>query len=404
MYKVRAILLVFFLSSFFAVNAQQMQIGILRSFSVKKIVFAYAEGNYSIYGDSNYLGLISENEFVELTYLDSSKISIRKGAVALGTFTKIFLIQNRRNTSLSLQSKIPIVKFRKYKDDFLITANKDLTIVNMVDMDNYLSGVVESEGGGKRELEYYKVQAILSRTYANKYRHKHEAEGFDLCDGVHCQAYHSMMRFTPNIDIAVHATSGIIMVDEHEKYIDAYFHANCGGQTCLPEYVWNNSVPYLSTFKDTFCIYTRQATWTTKISKGEWSSFLIGQYGFPIDDPVYGPRIYNFDQEDRMAFYVSPNLGIPLRDLRMKFKLKSTYFSVHEEGAYVVLTGKGFGHGVGMCQEGAMKMASYGFKYDQICLFYFPGATFHDTNKENFFVQQVNELPELTQDSAYYQY
>ncbi len=400
----RAVLLVVFLCNFLGVHAQQMHIGVLRAHSVKRIVFAYSEGNYSIYGDADYLGIISENEFVDLSYLDSGKISIRKGAASLGTYSKIFLIQEKRNTSLSLQCKVPTVKFRKYKDDFLVTANKDLTIVNMVDMDNYLSGVVESEGGGKRELEYYKVQAIMSRTYANKYRHKHQAEGFDLCDGVHCQAYHSMTRFTPSIDVAVHATTGIIMVDDHEKCIDAYFHANCGGQTCLPEYVWNNPVPYLSTFKDTFCIYTRQATWTTKISKGEWSSFLISQYGYPIDDPVFGPKIYNFDQEDRMAFFVSPSLGIPLRDLRMKFKLKSTYFSVHEDGAFVVLNGKGFGHGVGMCQEGAMKMASYGFKYDQICEFYFPGASFHDTNKENFFVQRVNVLPELAEDSLFYRF
>ncbi len=372
--------------------AQQMNVGVLRDYTVKRIVFAYNDGDYSIYGDSGYIGEMSANDFVDLSYIDSGKISIRLGASSLGTFGKILLIQKERNTSLTLQCKIPSVRLRKYKDDFRITANKDLTIVNLVDMDNYLAGVVESEGGGKRALEYYKVQAVMSRTYAYKYMDKHADEGFDLCDRVHCQAYRSMVRFTPSIDTAVKATTGIIMVDDKHKHIDAYFHANCGGQTCLPEYVWNNPVPYLSTFKDTFCIYTRQATWTKKIPKYEWRDFLVTQYGFPIDNPEYAKYLYNFTQEDRMAFYISPVLGIPLRDLRLKFDLKSTYFSTHEEEGFVVLNGRGFGHGVGMCQEGAMKMATYGYTYKQISLYYFPGAHFHNTNNEYFFKQSVSEL------------
>ncbi len=369
-----------------------MRIGVLRHYSVKRIVFAYSTGDYAIYGDSSYLGKIQKNDFVDLNYLDSGRISIRKGSRSLGSFGKIFLIQENRNTALSLQCKVPSVKLRKYKDDFRISADKNLTIVNLVDMDNYLAGVVESEGGGRRHLEYYKVQAIMSRTYANKYKNKHAEEGFDLCDQVHCQAYHSMMRFTPKIDTAVRATSGIIMVDEKHKHIDAYFHANCGGQTCLPEYVWNNPVPYLSTFKDTFCIYTRQATWTKKIAKSEWRNFLVGQYGYPVHIPEYARQLYNFKQEDRLAFYVSPSLGIPLRDLRKKFRLKSTYFSVEEAGGYVLLRGRGYGHGVGMCQEGAMKMASYGFSYHQISVFYFPGMLFFNTNSEYFYKQEVPEI------------
>lgn len=388
----RSLFLIGFVFFSLSLCAQQMQIGVLRAHAVKRIVFAYSTGDYSMYADNTFLGTITKNEFVDLTYLDSGQISIRKGAESLGTFAKVFLIQDERNTSLSLQCKVPTVKLRKYKDDFRITANKDLTIVNLVDMDNYLAGVVESEGGGKRDVEFYKVQAVMSRTYANKYRHKHKAEGFDLCDQVHCQAYHSMMRFTPNIEVAVRETSGIILMDDNRQHIDAYFHANCGGQTCLPEYVWNNAVPYLATFKDTFCIYTSQANWTKKIPKSEWRQFLISEYGYPVDDPVFGQYLYRFDQEDRKAFYVSPVLGIPLRDIRMKFRLKSTYFSVHEEDGYVVLKGRGYGHGVGMCQEGAMKMAGYGFNFAEITHFYFPGANFYDIHEETFFEQNVPEL------------
>ncbi|MFA7273818.1 MAG: SpoIID/LytB domain-containing protein [Crocinitomicaceae bacterium] len=370
-----------------------MRIGILRKNSVKKILFSYDQGSYAIFGDSTYFGTILPNEFVDLSFETSGRLHLKKGATDLGSFKKVFLIQNKASSSIALNSKIPVAKLRKYKDDFEITAmNTDLRIVNLVDMDNYLAGVVESEGGGKKELEYYKVQAIMSRTYAKKYQAKHSEEGFELCDGVHCQAYHSMLRFTPKIDTAVRATSGLIMVDQNQKNVDAYFHANCGGQTCLPEYVWNNSVPYLSTFKDTFCIYTKQANWTTKISKGEWRSFMVNTYNYPVDDPEFGPQLYNFTQKDRLAFFVSPALGIPLRDIRLNFKLKSTYFSCHEEGDYVVLNGRGFGHGVGLCQEGAMKMAHYGYNYEQIILFYFPGVHFRDLITDSFFAQECNDL------------
>jgi stage II sporulation protein D len=235
----------------------------------------------------------------------------------------------------------------------------------------------------------------MSRTYARKYQSKHAEEGFELCDGVHCQAYHSMLRFTPKIDSAVIETSGIIMVDDHQNNVDAYFHANCGGQSCLPEYVWNKSVPYLSTFKDTFCIYTKQATWTKKIPKYEWRNYLQSEFNYPMDDPDFGPQLYEFTQEDRLAFYISPALGIPLRDIRMKFRLKSTYFSCHEEGEFVVLNGRGFGHGVGLCQEGAMKMAKYDFRYQEIALFYFPGIHFRNLNTEVFFTQNTIDLIEF---------
>lgn len=374
-------------------DAQQLRIGVLRRYSVQKILFSYNSGSYSIYGDSIHFGSILPNEFVELSYTSTGKLNLKKGATSLGDFKKVFLIQNKHNSSITLNTKSPTVKLRKYKDDFEITAmDGNLRIVNLVDMDNYLAGVVESEGGGKKELAYYEVQAIMSRTYARKYKNKHIEEGFELCDDVHCQAYHSMMRFTPKIDSAVIATSGVIMVDKNDKYADAYFHANCGGQSCLPEYVWNNSVPYLSTFKDTFCIYTKQATWTKKISKGEWRSFLVNEYNYPVNDPEFGPQIYQFKQNDRLAFFVSPALGIPLRDIRMKFHLKSTYFSCHEEGDFVVLNGRGFGHGVGLCQEGAMKMAKYNYTYEQIILFYFPGIFFENINTDVFFTQDTVDL------------
>lgn len=368
--------------------AQQMRIGVLRDHNVKRITFSYNDGSYSVFGDTSYFGSILPNEFVDLTQAKDGKVNLKRGTTDLGEFKNVYLIQNSVNTSLTLTSKSPSLKARKYKDDFEVTsAEKGLTIVNLVDMNNYLAGVVESEGGGGKHLEYYKVQAVMSRSYALKYRSKHKNEGFELCDRVHCQAYHSMMRFTPIIDSAVIQTTDLVMTSENGELIDAYFHANCGGQTCEPQYVWNGKVDYLTTFKDTFCIYTKQAKWEARVSQDKWRDFIVKNYNYPIEDSTYASMIFSFEQIERKAFYIHPVFGIPLRDLREEFNLKSTYFSCYPEGNEVVIKGRGFGHGVGLCQEGAMKMARSGLDFEQIMKFYFPGSDIIHYGQKSYFQQ-----------------
>ena len=382
-------IVVSFLPFFFV--AQQMRIGVLRDYEIKRIVFAYDAGSYNVIGDTTEFGTILPNEFVDISLTSDKRILLKIGATEIGVVDKVNLVSTKLGNSLIYSSRSPEVKERKYRDDVEISVGeKGLTIVNLVDMHHYLSGVVESEGGGGRDLEYYKVQAVMSRTYALKYKDRHIKEGFGMCDRVHCQAYHYQLRFTPLIDTAVRQTAGRIMVDEHNHLVDAYFHANCGGQTSEPDYVWNNKVPYLNTFKDTFCIYTKQAVWEKRIAQSDWSEFLISQYDYPVNDTVLGPMIYTFNQAERSAFFQYPWLGIPLRDIRTKFNLKSTFFNCYPEGSDVVLRGRGYGHGVGLCQEGAMKMAKYKYSYLQILLYYFPGVKVINYVEQQFFNQRVN--------------
>ncbi len=375
-----------------ASSAQQMRIGVLRNYAVKRLTFSYNSGSYSIFGDTSDFGSILPNEFVEVSN-ENGKVKLKKGTIELGDFQKIYLIQNSPNTSLVLTAKVPVVKQRKYEDDFEISSNgKELTLVNLVDIDNYLAGVVESEGGGGRHIEYYKVQALMSRTYAMKYRGKHKKDGFDLCDDVHCQAYHSMMRLTPIIDSAVIQTHDLVMLDSKNQLIDSYFHANCGGQTCEPQDVWNEKIDYLNTFIDTFCIYTKQATWEKRIDKVAWHNFLVDKYDYPINDSLYLSMMFTFNQVQRKAFYIHPIFGIPLRDIREEFDLKSTFFSCHLEGEEVVVQGRGFGHGVGLCQEGAMKMAKSGYNFMQIALFYFPNISITNYSEFKFYTQKYSSF------------
>ena len=170
-----------------------------------------------------------------------------------------------------------------------------------------------------------------------------------------------------------------------------FYFANCGGQTSESDFVWNESVSHCKSIVDTFCIKSRQANWTKEINATDWKNYLVSHFGYPADDPVFGPLMYNFSQPSRKAFYHYPQLGIPLRDLRIKFRLKSTWFSCKKVGDKVLLTGKGFGHGVGVCQEGAMGMARNGFTADQIMNFYFTDIRLMNYFNWSFYKQQKTD-------------
>lgn len=376
----------------YTLQAQRMNIGIFRDYSIKRVLFAYNDGSYSVYADTTFLGVMAQNDFFDLS-VEKGKVRVKKGVTDLGAFNKVIFIQDTVETSISITPKTPVVKQRKYEEDFeVFVKSSTLTVVNVIDMDNYLSGVVESEGGSGKPIEYYKVQALMSRTFALKHRGRHKSDGFDLCDRVHCQAYHNMLRFNPSIDTAVHATHDEVMEDLYGNLISTFFHANCGGQTCEPEHIWNDDLHYLNTFVDTFCIYTKQAKWEKRVPKSKWRSYLVDTFNYPEYDSTFASMMYTFDQPQRMAFYISPVFGIPLYRLREQFDLKSTYFSCYPEGADVVIKGRGYGHGVGLCQEGAMKMAKLGYNYRQIAHYYFPDTRLVDYSRQLYFRQRASGL------------
>ncbi len=370
---------------------QVLDIGIMRHYSSSTIQISYLTGNYQIFGDTSEVTTIWKDQSVKLLR-SGDKVKIVKNGTSLGSYDTVYVNELQQNNSFRIQCTSPSGhKERKYKNNLLITSegSNNLKIVNRVEMHNYLAGVVETEGGGGKHIEYYKVQAILSRTYALDHLKKHRKDGFQLCDKTHCQAYYNMMRFTPDIEEAVNQTKAIVMINSDLKLADGFFFANCGGQTSESDFVWNVPVSYCRSVKDTFCVKSKQANWKKTIKKSTWKNYLVSEFAFPVDDSIYGPQLYHFDQPSRKAFYVSPQLGIPLRDLRMKFKLKSTWFSTHPEGDNVVLTGHGFGHGVGLCQEGAMKMAKQGFNHEEILNFYFTGVKLMNYYQWLFLNQEV---------------
>ena len=201
---------------------QDLKIGIMRQHSANDVLISYHKGSYNVFGDNLKLHTILPTESIEIK-VRGNKLELVRGVTILGVFDTIRVKESLPNHSFRIQILKPAKhKERKYKNDLLIVSERKsksasfkIKVINEVKMHNYLGGVIESEGGGGRHLEYYKVQAVLSRTYVLKNSKKHKKEGFNLCDRVHCQAYHKMLTYTQTIDTAVRQTKSIIMIDNN---------------------------------------------------------------------------------------------------------------------------------------------------------------------------------------------
>ena len=376
----KGLLTILFLWIALTLNAQNIRVGLFSDKSIKEMEGIVGKGTYFIFKDSTLLAKIGPADVFKANYV-GGLIRVVVNGSEKGRAKSIRVIQDKQEDYLQLRLIQPVAKQRSYEGDFELEIRKEaINLINNLDLETYLEGVVESEGGPGQKVNFYKAQAVISRTYAMKYWNKHKENGYNLCDRVHCQAYLHHRSASVTIDSAVHQTRGLVMVNESGDLYPTYFHANCGGQTSEPHYVWNEEIPNLCSFKDTFCIHTQQATWEKKIPKDQWIKFLVDKYDYPVWDSTSLQLLQHYQQDQRAAFYIHPIYGIPLRDLREQFKLKSTFFDAEIVGEEVLLHGRGFGHGVGLCQEGAMNMAKRGYTFDQILGYYYPQMKLVDRN------------------------
>jgi stage II sporulation protein D len=198
---------------------------------------------------------------------------------------------------------------------------------------------------------------------------RHEAQGFDVCDHQHCQVYEGKKEPNEAIVKATAATSGIVLADTSFGPILAAYHANCGGQTANSQDVWVESRPYLVSVSDTFCLKERSATWVDSIAVADLKKFV----GTEVDSLV--TEGFRWTQSTRQSKLMVGNKVFKVADVRRNFKLKSAFFDMEVKGDVALFKGKGFGHGVGLCQQGAMKMAQKGFTFSEILGHYYSGVS-----------------------------
>ena len=259
-----------------------------------------------------------------------------------------------------------------------------LAVVATVPLEEYVAGVVQSEAGKGHALEYYKLQAVSCRTYALANKRRHAGEGFEVCDGTHCQVFNGR-NLQDSIRLATTLTRDLVVVDPAIRLIHATFHSNCGGETMNAEDLWSNSETYLVSTVDTFCLHAPHAVWEKRVPRSQWLSYLRTKYGVDTDDSNMVERVTDHVPECRELYLANISPEVPLEEVRKDFDLRSAFFSMHTEGNEVVLEGRGFGHGVGLCQEGAMEMAKDGYSYYDILHHYFAEVHIVDLKSLDFF-------------------
>ena len=265
-------------------------------------------------------------------------------------------------------------KQRTYEGNLEIELQKGkLMLINDVEFETYIAGVVQSEIYGTQS-DIFRIQAIISRTWALRNMRKHASEGYNFCDYVHCQAYQNRC-IRPDIMMGTIMSSGETLVDATGALIETPFHSNSGGQTCNSEDVWKAALPYLRSVQDTFSYRMRQSDWVKTITIDRWLNYFARKHKIDINDSANREELLHFTQETRKVRL----LDVPLTRIRSDFQLKSTFFSVSVDSTSgsVILHGHGYGHGVGLSQEGTIRMVGLGYSYDSILCHYYTGAVLH---------------------------
>lgn len=361
-----------------------VSIKICAHLKISVLSFVIENSTYDVIADEKPIAKVNKYNVFKLT-LQNDSIELKTFEKNYGKFKKITFAATNDSGEIKLKLISPERKARIYQSNFNVSVEENfLKLINQIPIDNYIAGVVEAESGTRSTMEFYKVQAILARTYALSHINKHVTEGFSLCDQVHCQAYYGKPRYT-EIFKAIDETKGQVVVDENLNLIVAAFHSNSGGQTANSEDVWGAKTSYLRSVNDTFSLKMPNYSWVRKMPADDWLSYLKLKHNYPIDNPSAKELALNFKQDKRKVFLESGSARVPLKNVRQDLQLKSTFFTINTVNDSVIFYGKGYGHGLGMCQEGAMKMTKMGYTYMDVLNFYYKNIQIIDMRKLAFF-------------------
>ncbi|MBQ8298940.1 MAG: SpoIID/LytB domain-containing protein [Clostridia bacterium] len=256
--------------------------------------------------------------------------------------------------------------------------------IEEIELDTYLYSVVQSEMGTKYKasgmsnsddvpLEALKAQAVASRSYAvyNILRADEDAD-YHVTSTVTSQVYNKNANIADIVKEAVDETTGQVITYDDEVAC-AYFFSTSGGHTEAPENVWSSAIPYLKGVEDEYEIEVDNKTsWTVIYTQSDLKKL------FPKLGEIKDIIIEEYSENDRVVeLKIVGSKGketLTKNNIRMKMgtgKLRSQWFDVEFDGNEAVFEGRGFGHGIGMSQNGAIGMALEGFSYDEILEWYY---------------------------------
>jgi stage II sporulation protein D len=277
---------------------------------------------------------------------------------------------------------------RTYLGRLDITANAGrLVVINEIDIESYVASVMSSEISAKWQSEALKAQAIAVRTYGLRRVATRQALTFDVTDDTTNQVYRGVDGIAPSIEAAAHATTALVLADGHTP-ADVWYHSACGGHTASSLEVTGVAGPaYLGGIADVdanawaYCSSSAYYKWQNTLDVQELAKVFgvdaasVGSVAVAGRWPDGRERLVrtiinggDSRELDGHAFYARAGslLGYKV--------VPSTLFDIAKSGESYSISGRGVGHGVGMCQYGAEGRARAGQDAEAILTAYFPGT------------------------------
>ncbi|TFH65741.1 MAG: SpoIID/LytB domain-containing protein [Candidatus Zixiibacteriota bacterium] len=286
-----------------------------------------------------------------------------------------------------------IFEFHPLKSDSFYT-------VNVLNIEDYLRGVLQPEIGNRTEDEFeaVKAQAVAARTYAFITKDKYPDREYDLINDIGDQVYTGIAGEQDITNRAAEATRGEVLM-YGDDLIDAYYHSTCGGRTDNIEEIWDKGMrPYLVGVADSgYCRWSKFFDWNELYPTAEFLDHVRDYFKTVNGDAgKIGKRLIEATISDRTtggrvkAIQLTTDRGsVVLRKDQIRWAfgrhdksgiLPSTNFAISlgrdEDGVVqqVHIIGCGYGHGIGMCQCGAIGMARVGYTYQQILTHFYTGV------------------------------
>ncbi|HVL66092.1 MAG TPA: SpoIID/LytB domain-containing protein [Vicinamibacterales bacterium] len=266
--------------------------------------------------------------------------------------------------------------------------------VRAVNVEEYVRAAIISEfappdGDPALVGQMLQVQAVIARTYALANRGRHARQGFDLCSTTHCQLYEpsrlKTSRWAPLAVEAVKRTAGVVLWHGATP-ASALFHSDCGGHTSTSVAAWGGAVrPYLLAAPDDGPADEAHGSWTYAIETRALQKVLNADPRTRVGAKLDGITVLARDasgRAERLALHGQRERVVKGEEFRAIVArqlgpraVKSTLFTVRREGRTIVFAGRGFGHGVGLCQVGALARLRAGAAPAEVLRRYYPGTT-----------------------------
>lgn len=283
---------------------------------------------------------------------------------------------------------------------FIVEGDR-ITAVNCIGMEDYLMSVISSEMKSSASIELLKAHAVISRSWLKARLKDHKAghEHFDVCADDHCQRYQGLtMAVGDDVCLAIDRTWGQVL-EYGGDICDTRYSKCCGGRTELFSTCWEDvDLPYLQSVEDPFCDCENSSIlsqvlndydlhtadfhdWTVQYTTDELSELVRTRTGIDFGTIVALEAVERGPSGRIKYLRITGTLReevigkeLAIRKALSSSHLKSSAFEIEKSPDGFVLKGRGWGHGVGLCQIGAAAMAAQGYDYRQILSHYYVGA------------------------------